>query len=116
MLENFACHSVVLDGILWSFKALHMAADSEAWTDLPATGKAYEMHLILMSIDIWKQAELLKSLLQDFGDAIHQVEADKPLLSDCHMVLQRFQDHIEVWVHICNTKTTRSPVQAYGAP
>jgi hypothetical protein len=94
---RWATNLIVLDGILRSRKALQMAADSEAWIDLPATSKADEVHLIIMSIDFWKQAELLKSLLQPFGDAIYQDEAEKPLLSDSHVVLQRLHDHVALW-------------------
>jgi hypothetical protein len=46
----------------------------------------------------WEHAEVLAELLKPFAVAIKQLEADKPLLSSCVLLVEQLREHVKGWV------------------
>jgi hypothetical protein len=45
----------------------------------------------------WEDLARLFELLQPFSDAIHQLECDRPMLSQCHVVLVNLDKHVKAF-------------------
>ena len=77
--------------------ALQAAAAAEGWSALPASSKAGEVRVQLMSADHWKRAEMLVALLRPVADAVHNLEGEKPHMADCHVTLLALRKHVVDW-------------------
>lgn len=74
-----------------------MAISTSEWAALPRGSKAEEVRKLAGGADTWKQFKALQELLQPFIDAIHQLEADKPMLAECHVVLMQLEQYVHSW-------------------
>jgi hypothetical protein len=84
------------------------AVNSEAWTapcDLGANrdGNGSKVRDIVERTFpegdfFWESVELIQ-LLKPFSDAIHSLEAERPMLSQCHEVVMALRQHVSAFVH-----------------
>lgn len=95
---RWATNFFVLDSILNSCTALQLAVSSEEWGHLSAGSQSGDVRKHLMDAKFWKEVAMLVELLRPFSDAIHQLEGDKPHLSECHEALILLRKHVEAWV------------------
>jgi hypothetical protein len=99
---RFASNFFVLQSILQSKQALIQAVGTEAWAALGRGGNSGACKAIVERRHpdaefFWENVELLLELLQPFSDAIHQLEADRPMLAECHVVLAALQAHVQAF-------------------
>jgi hypothetical protein len=101
---RFATNFFVLRSVADSRQALIQAVGSEAWSAPGGPGANRDSNggkvrgIVERSIPeasyFWENVELLIELLQPFSDAIHQLEADRPMLSQCHQVVMMLDQHV----------------------
>jgi hypothetical protein len=105
---RFATNLFVLKSIWESKQALNsnlqQAVAAEAWRAPGAPGansegNGYKVRNIFErkypgAEYFWENVELLIELLQPFSDAIHQLEADRPLLAQCHVVVEALHQNV----------------------
>jgi hypothetical protein len=99
---RFASNFFVLRSIFQSKQALMQAVGTEAWAALGRGGNSGAVKAIVERKHpdaeyFWENVELLLELLQPFSDAIHQLEADRPMLAECHVVLAALQAHVQAF-------------------
>jgi hypothetical protein len=105
---RFATNFLVLRSVSDSSQALVQAVSSEAWSapggpGANRDGNGSKVRDILESTSpegafFWENVEHLIELLKPFSDAIHQLEADRPMLSQCHEVVVVLHQHVSAFV------------------
>lgn len=108
---RFGSNFFVLRGVKDSQQALIQAVGTEAWADgpgkPPASGRSQSGGELVRDIVerkavvgqfFWEDVDRLLELLQPFSDAIHQLECDKPMLAQCHVVLAKLHAHVQEFV------------------
>lgn len=104
---RFASNHLVMKSIVESKQALVQAVGSEAWSALKGPGGTVDGNgakvkaIVERALDatyFWENLVLLLELLQPFSDAIHQLEADRPMLGQCHVVLLSLHKHVQDFV------------------
>jgi hAT family C-terminal dimerisation region len=100
---RFASNFFVVESIFKSKAALVQAVGAEAWSaaggpggsgGTGATMKAIIERAFPGSEFFWENVELLLELLRAFSDAIHQLEADRPMLGQCYAVVMALLKHV----------------------
>lgn len=101
---RFASNFFVVESIFKSKAALALAVGAEAWSAPEGPGaspggngakiKAIIERAASGSEFFWENVELLLELLQPFSDAIHQLEADRPMLGQCYGVVMALHKHV----------------------
>lgn len=104
---RFATNLFVLKSVLDSKQALLQAVSSEAWSTEGGPGgkpdsNGNKVKRIIERTHpnaeyFWENVELLVELLQPFSDAIHQIEADRPMLAQCHQVVEALAKHVQAF-------------------
>jgi hypothetical protein len=93
----------VAKGIEDSAQAFIQMVGTEAWDNGPAKTASREhiRDIILRNVPglphFWEDLERLLELLQPFSDAIHQLESDRPVLSQCQVVLISLDKHVKAF-------------------
>jgi hypothetical protein len=76
---------------------------TEAWDIGPGKTASGEHILEIILCDVpglahfWEDIVRLIELLQPFSDAINQLECDRPMLSQCHVVLVNLDKHVKAF-------------------
>ena len=101
---RFATNFFVAQSILKNKAALILAVGAEAWSMPTGPGanpagtgasiKAIIERAQSASEFLWENIELLCELYQPFSDAIHQLEADRPMLGQCYGVVMALHKHV----------------------
>jgi hypothetical protein len=100
---RFASNLFVANGIADSAQALIQMVGTEAWDNGPGKTASGEhiRDIILRDVPglahFWEDLARLIELLQPFSDAIHQLECDRPMLSQCHVVLVSLDKHVKAF-------------------
>jgi hypothetical protein len=98
---RFGSNFFVLRSILDTRQALTQAVADEGWSGLGGKGEKLR-DIVERSLPqtrlFWENVALLIELLQPFSDAIHKLEADLPMLGQCHEVVAAPQQHVQVFV------------------
>lgn len=99
---RFASNFFVVRAISDSRQALQQAVGAESWTAPNAPGASGTGAAVKEIIErahagsdaFWEDVKLLIELLQPFSDAVHQIEADRPMLGQCHTVVFDLHKHV----------------------
>jgi hypothetical protein len=92
---RWASHFLVMQSVKDSKISFLSAVASAAWTCLG--GKAEEVRDTVMEGTFWEEMDMLLELLKPFSQAIHQLEGDRPHLSECHVTLLALEKHVMSW-------------------
>lgn len=115
---RWASNHFVMMSLIASQHALVAAVQLEAWANLPKKNdddnKATVVRNIISSTEFWERMSMLTRLLQPFADAIHQVEADRPLLAHCHVVLLELQSHVQKWIELFHTGQNKCEITSFA--
>jgi hypothetical protein len=96
--HRFGTLMFVLKDVLRSKGPLRDAVMDAAWGDASAgSSKAQEVHRIVAGYRtaFWEDAALLETICQPIMDAIHNLEGDKPLLSQLRSVYKQIREHFQ---------------------
>jgi hypothetical protein len=98
-----------------SKEAMKAACVSEKWEQASLTSeKADAIRTAVLgnrNSCFWKDAEAALKLVQPVSDAIHQIEADKPLLSSIHVVYKQLTEHAKVFMETQSGKFVREDLE-----
>jgi hypothetical protein len=98
---RFATNFLVLQSVHDSKQAIIQAVSTEAWAALGGKAQAVKdiaEHQLPDASFFWENVVMLLELLRPFADAIHQLEADRPMLGQCHEALVTLRKHVSAYV------------------
>jgi hypothetical protein len=88
---RWATNFFVLRDLVASEQSLKLAVCTPEWGQLGMGNYSDTFRTAALDDDTWDCMKRLLELLKPFSDAIHQLEADKPMLSQCHLVIQKLR-------------------------
>lgn len=95
---RFANMEKLVGSLLKNKEAICAArADPERWDDA-AQGSKYETTFdVVNRKDFWKKLDAVHELMKPVAQAIHQLEAAKPMLSQVYKVWKDLLSHVKAW-------------------
>jgi hypothetical protein len=105
---RWATSFFVLKDLVASEQSLKLAVCTPEWGQLGMGNYSDTFRTATLDEDTWECMKRLLELLKPFSDAIHQLEADKPMLSQCHLVIQQLREHVSAWSEKHRTSVGRS--------
>ena len=102
---RFASLFFVLQSLLRNKKAFQDLVTSEQWPEVVVTSPAADVirRHCLLDDKFWENLAHLRTAMEPITDAIHEIEADKPLLAQVGELWHRLSRHLDEWHFSDNT-------------
>jgi hypothetical protein len=101
---RWAINHFVASDLVASEQALVLTVSTAEWGRLGKDTYAATFRANVLVQEFWSDMKCMLDPLRPFSDAIHQLEEDKPMLSQCHLVIEQLKDSVRSWLDKYHTK------------
>lgn len=94
---RFATMCMLVSDILSNKAAIKAMRGDDAWDQASSGSENADIFKHVIEASFWRELQLVSQLLQPISQAIHQVEADLPMLSQVYPAWKKLQKHFILW-------------------